>query len=224
MVMKKFFYVILALMLVLLPVVNVSAKEKAKDTAKEKVNMYIFYGDGCGYCAALHAYVEKLVENKEFKDKVNIVNYEVWGSVENSTLMSNVASYLGVKADGVPFYVIGDWSSSGFAQEASPAQIEAAIKEAYNDTNYKDVVAPFIRSNNVDNDSDFGDTDDTINENETDNNEDNSNDDKEVSNKEDKEDSNIISFSKDDLIEYGKYILVMLIVIAFIVILAKLFL
>ena len=48
--MKKFFYVILALMLVLLPVVNVSAKEKAKDTAKEKVNMYIFYGDGCGYC------------------------------------------------------------------------------------------------------------------------------------------------------------------------------
>ena len=139
--MKKFFYVILALMLVLLPVVNVSAKEKAKDTAKEKVNMYIFYGDGCGYCAALHAYVEKLVENKEFKDKVNIVNYEVWGSVENSTLMSNVASYLGVKADGVPFYVIGDWSSSGFAQEASPAQIEAAIKEAYDDEDYYDVVA-----------------------------------------------------------------------------------
>jgi len=136
MVMKKFFSVILALTLVLLPIVSVSAKEE-----KEKVTMYIFYGDGCGYCAALHSYVEKLVENKEYKDKVNIVNYEVWGSVENSTLMTNVAAYLNVKADGVPFYVIGDWSSSGFASEASPAQIEAAIDEAYNDEDYVDVVA-----------------------------------------------------------------------------------
>ena len=139
-------------------------------------------------------------------------------------ILSDVGNYFNERIDGVPFYVIGEEYFSGFSVEGSSASIKQAIKDAYNDSNYKDVVAPFIRSNKVDNDSDFGDTDDTINENETDNNEDNSNDDKEISNKEDKEDSNIISFSKDDLIEYGKYVLVILIVIAFIVILAKLFL
>ena len=213
--MKKILLFIISLLLVV-PFINVKADRAIK--------VYVFYGDGCGYCAALHSYLDNLELDPEYNYMFDVEYLEVWSNSTNSAILTDVGNYFNERIDGVPFYVIGEEYFSGFSVEGSSAGIKQAIKDAYNDSNYKDVVAPFIRSNKVDNDSDFGDTDDTINENEPDNNKDNSNDDKEISNKEDKEDSNIISFSKDDLIEYGKYILVMLIVIAFIVILAKLFL
>jgi thiol-disulfide isomerase/thioredoxin len=130
--MKKILLFIISLLLVV-PFINVKADRAIK--------VYVFYGDGCGYCAALHSYLDNLELDPEYNYMFDVEYLEVWSNSTNSAIMTDVADYLSVKADGVPFYVIGDWSSSGFAQEASPAQIEAAIKEAYNDEDYYDVVA-----------------------------------------------------------------------------------
>ena len=134
--MKKILSVLLALLVALTPIFGVSAKEE-----KEKVNFYIFYGDGCGFCASLHDYTDKLQKNKEYKDMFTIVDYEVWSNAQNSTLMTKVGEYFGTEVSGVPFYVIGDKYFSGFSAESSPSQIEAAIKAAYENKDYVDIVA-----------------------------------------------------------------------------------
>lgn len=134
--MKKVFSLLLALLVAVMPVLGVNAAEE-----KEKVKFYIFYGDGCGFCASLHSYTDELEKNKEYNEMFEIVNYEVWSNSTNATLMSSVGEYFGTKVTGVPFYVIGEKYFSGFSAESSPAQIEAAIKEAYNDKDYKDIVA-----------------------------------------------------------------------------------
>ena len=134
--MKKVFSLLLALLVAVMPVLGVNAAEE-----KEKVKFYIFYGDGCGFCASLHSYTDELEKNKEYNEMFEIVNYEVWSNSTNATLMSNVGEYFGTKVTGVPFYVIGEKYFSGFSAESSPAQIEAAIKEAYEDKDYKDIVA-----------------------------------------------------------------------------------
>lgn len=134
--MKKILSVLLALLVAFMPLFGVSAKEE-----KEKINFYIFYGNGCGYCAALHSYTDQLQKDKNYKDMFNIVDYEVWKNQENATLMSNVGAYFKTKVTGVPFYVIGDQYFSGFSDQSSPAQIEAAIKKAYENKDYVDIVA-----------------------------------------------------------------------------------
>jgi thiol-disulfide isomerase/thioredoxin len=134
--MKKILSVLLALLVAFMPLFGVSAKEE-----KEKINFYIFYGDGCGYCAALHSYTDQLQKDKNYKDMFNIVDYEVWKNQENATLMSNVGAYFKTEVTGVPFYVIGDQYFSGFSDQSSPAQIEAAIKKAYENKDYVDIVA-----------------------------------------------------------------------------------
>lgn len=134
--MKKFLSLLLALLVAVIPALGVSAAEE-----KEKVKFYIFYGDGCGFCASLHSYTDELEKNEEYNDMFEIVNYEVWSNSTNATLMSSVGEYFGTKVTGVPFYVIGEKYFSGFSIESSPSQIEAAIKEAYEDEDYKDIVA-----------------------------------------------------------------------------------
>ena len=134
--MKKVLSFLLVLLVSLMPVFNVDAAE-----GTNKVNFYIFYGEGCGFCASLHSYTDELVKDKKYKDMFNIVDYEVWSNTENNNLMASVADYFGTEVKGVPFYVIGDKYFSGFSAESSPAQIEAAIKEAYENEDYFDVVA-----------------------------------------------------------------------------------
>ena len=134
--MKKIFGVLLALLVAVMPLFGVSAEGE-----KEKINFYIFYGDGCGFCASLHEYTDQLQKNKEYKDMFTIVDYEVWSNTQNATLMTKVGEYFGTEVSGVPFYVIGDKYFSGFSAESSPAQIEAAIKAAYENKEYVDIVA-----------------------------------------------------------------------------------
>lgn len=145
MVMKKIKYLLIVL-LAIVPFINVDAKSKTTKTtataaAKEPINFYIFYGSTCGYCAALHEYVAKLEADDSINYMFNVVDYEVWGNENNSELMSTVAESFGEQATGIPYYVIGDKSFTGFSEESSAESIKSAIKNAYNDSKYKDVVA-----------------------------------------------------------------------------------
>ena len=102
MVMKKILSFVLALIMIVVPVMGVNAEES------KKINFYIFYGEGCGFCEKLHNFTAELEKDKEYNKMFNIVDYEVWKNQENSDLMVKVGEYFGEDVDGVPFYVIGD--------------------------------------------------------------------------------------------------------------------
>ena len=96
-------------------------------------------GDGCPHCAALHKYIENLKEEAEYKNKFNIIYYEVWNSPSNSDLVTKVKEYTGLKATGVPVYIIGDKIMYGYSKTREK-EIEATIKHELENSNYKDVV------------------------------------------------------------------------------------
>ena len=66
--MKKVLSFLLVLLVSLMPIFGVSAEEKTN-----KVNFYIFYGEGCSFCASLHSYTDELVKDKKYKDMFNII-------------------------------------------------------------------------------------------------------------------------------------------------------
>lgn len=150
---------ILICLLLIVPFLNVNAKTTTTAAKKDPINFYIFYGSTCTHCADLHEFTAELEEDKDYNYMFNIVNYEVWGDTQNQNLMIKTYQYFGETDQnkmGVPLYVIGDYFSSGFPnKESHPTQYEAAveeiknaIKEAYEDDNYVDIVAG-IGSGNI---------------------------------------------------------------------------
>ncbi len=156
--MKKVFKVLLVLIVALMPFVAVSAKTTKTTTTTaakiegNKVNFYVFHGNGCTHCADLLSFLSELDKDPEYNYMYDLVKYEVWYNQENATLMTSVFKYFGVTDEnkmGVPLYVIGDQHFSGFPNPTSQAEaykkatddIKAALKKAYTDANYKDIVA-----------------------------------------------------------------------------------
>lgn len=107
--------------------------------AKEKVNVYLFKREGCGYCANALAFFNSLSEDEEYKNYFNLVTKEVLNNKVNSDLMEKTAKKLNVDLSGVPFIVIGDKPFEGYSN-AYDEQIKEAIKNAY-EMESKDIVA-----------------------------------------------------------------------------------
>ena len=151
--MKRFFNYVLILLVMIFPFMSVNAAEEGK-----KVNLYVFYGSTCSHCADLHTVLAELEEDKEYNYMFEVVDYEVWSDSKNATLMQDVAEYLGTTAQGVPFYVVGDYYAEGFPDISSTDasvkkavnqvidDLKSAIKKAYDAANadkptYEDIVA-----------------------------------------------------------------------------------
>ena len=119
---------------------NVNAEEV---TTKEKVNVYVFSKDGCPYCEKAKTFLENSKE--KYGKYYEIVEYQVYDSSWNAdeklmNIMNYVADKRGDKVEGVPYIVIGDnFSLNGYTSEYNDSII-SAIKEAYNDDDYKDLV------------------------------------------------------------------------------------
>lgn len=109
--------------------------------AKEKVNVYLFKREGCGYCASALTFFNTLSEDEEYQNYFNLVTKETLNNKVNSELMEKTAKKLNVSLNGVPFIVIGDKHFEGYdPQGGYDDQIKAAIKNAYeNET--QDIVA-----------------------------------------------------------------------------------
>ena len=144
--MKKLIKSLLVALLLVVPVTFASAKTTTttQGTAPGKVNMYVFYGDGCSHCLALETYIKtSLRKNDQVKDKVNIIYYEVWNysgdHAQNAELMSAVGSSLGTNPTGVPFYVIGDKFFSGYGESYNDTIVNTILDQASNNK-YVDVV------------------------------------------------------------------------------------
>ena len=149
--MKKSLFILILLLAVMLPVtsfaktyyddyntMNFVETLKAEDIELENKNyketndqatIYIFRGQGCGYCRKLLTYLSSI--SNEYGKYFKVVSFEVWNDSKNSALMSKVAASKGDSANGVPYYVIGNETFGGYAEEYNDRIIQA-IMEVYN--------------------------------------------------------------------------------------------
>lgn len=119
--------------------------------AKEKVNVYLFKRDGCGYCANAQAFFEDLSLDEEYQNYFNLVSKEVSKNKANNNLLSKVVKHFNVELTGVPFIVIGDKTFEGYA-DTYDDDLKSTIKNAYeNET--EDVVASLDNSSDKENDA-----------------------------------------------------------------------
>ncbi len=138
--MKKLKGLLFALVILLLMPLTV--------LAEEKINVYIFKGEGCGYCAKALTFFESL--DDEYQNYFNLVEREVWNDEDNASKMQEVASYFNEEVNGVPYIIIGEKTFQGFAEDYEE-DIKSAIKAGYENENgsYKDVVAPILGGESV---------------------------------------------------------------------------
>ena len=148
--MKKKLMIIMVLVSILFIPFSVFAKEKKyntldfEQTLKEEgikpeykeykpdsnaITIYMFRGKGCGYCRAFLTFMNSITE--EYGKYFKMETFEIWNDSTNSALMSEVSSYLGQPATGVPYVIIGDKVFGGYSKEYDE-KIKEAIKEVYN--------------------------------------------------------------------------------------------
>lgn len=128
--MKKLKLLLAMLLIFSFAMPMVKAEETvAGSSEKSEVNVYLFKGNGCGYCANALSFFEEI--EKDYGHYFNLVEYEVWYNKDNSDLMYEVADYMGATIKGVPFIVIGNESFPGF-NDALKESIKKQIVDEYN--------------------------------------------------------------------------------------------
>ncbi len=111
--MKKIFYALIIFFII--PIIG---------HASEKVDLYLFWGDGCPHCAHEKEYLEGL--EKKY-DNLNVHLYEVWYNEDNAKKMEKLKKSFGDEATlSVPFTVIGEKSFSGYSDQIG-SEIKAEI-------------------------------------------------------------------------------------------------
>lgn len=103
--------------------------------AKEKVNLYLFWGDGCPHCAAEEELLTDL--EKEYKN-LSVTKYEVWYHSENNAFLQQIASSTERTFRGVPVTIIGQTVITGFSTETEQ-EIRRAINY-YSENEHHDIV------------------------------------------------------------------------------------
>ncbi len=103
-----------------------------KETDDQAV-IYMFRGQGCGYCRAFLTFLNSI--STEYGKYFKLVSFEVWNDSTNSSLFNKVPLVTNQAAGGVPYIIIGEKVFAGYA-EAYDEDIKKAIMAQYNDSSY----------------------------------------------------------------------------------------
>ena len=133
--MNKKFLVLFALIMLIMPIGVKALENGYVDKASQytlapvedgKVNVYLFRGEECMYCARELAWIEMIKE--QYADVVNFYSYEVWHDEANNATMRAIKKEFGMtEDDAVPFTVIGDKNFPGFGP-GTDLEIENTIR------------------------------------------------------------------------------------------------
>lgn len=107
--------------------------------ATETVNVYLFSGSTCSFCAAERTFLREIQDEYPY---MHVIEYEVWEHPDNAELHEKVKERLGSSSKGVPFLVIGDQSFTGY-DEARETDIRNAL-ESYETEEAPDIVQEVI--------------------------------------------------------------------------------
>ncbi len=131
--------IILSGLIIILNNKNIIIKESPSNINNDKLNIYLFWGEGCPNCEKEKEYLKTL--NK--KD-VNIYSFEVWYNEKNYILMEKVASYFNEEVKGVPYTIIGDETFTGYSNTIKD-KMNKKIKETKE--NDKEIYSKISRKN-----------------------------------------------------------------------------
>lgn len=102
----------------------------------KKINVYVFWGNGCPHCEDLYTFLNSL--DARYKAYFNIYSFEVWDNTENNKFMKEMANKLNEEVSGVPYTIIGNKSYSGY-NESLGKTIKKAILEEYKNKGKNDI-------------------------------------------------------------------------------------
>lgn len=138
--MKKIGLLLVFILTILVVPFNVFADEEV-----EEVNVYIFKGDGCGYCQAALEWFDEIDE--EYGERFELHEYETWYDEDNAKLMEAVADVRGEDVQGVPYIIVGNQSWNGFDEsykteilDKIKSEYKAAVDERYDVMDFVDEV------------------------------------------------------------------------------------
>lgn len=97
---------------------------------ENKVNIYLFWGNGCPHCENAMAFFESI--EKEYGNYFKLNKFEVWYDKDNKEIMNQFASAMGDEAKGVPYIVIGNKSYKGFSESYKESIINAITSQYKN--------------------------------------------------------------------------------------------
>ena len=103
-----------------------------KEDDKQAI-IYMFRGDGCGYCRAFLEFLNSISE--EYGKYFRLVSFEVWNNSQNADLLNKVPLVTNESAGGVPYIIIGEKVFGGYAESYND-EIKSAIMAQYNDPSY----------------------------------------------------------------------------------------
>ena len=100
--------------------------------SKDKLNIYIFWGDGCPHCKHLAEFLGE--KQSEIGDKISLYTFEVWKDKNNLSFLKSFGKFLGENPKGVPYIIIGNKTYSGFSEtdEETKQEIIDLIKKEAN--------------------------------------------------------------------------------------------
>lgn len=96
--------------------------------SKDQVTIYMFRGDGCGFCRNFLTYLNSISEEYGYMFKLR--SFEVWKDTTNSDLLKKMSDVTGQSASGVPFIIIGEKVFKGYIADWDEDILEA-IKTEY---------------------------------------------------------------------------------------------
>ena len=103
-----------------------------KEDSKQAI-IYMFRGDGCGFCRSFLEFLNSISE--EYGKYFRLVSFEVWSDSKNSELLNKMPIVTNQSAGGVPYIIIGEKVFGGYASDYDE-DIKAAIMAQYNDPSY----------------------------------------------------------------------------------------
>ena len=97
---------------------------------ENKVNIYLFWGDGCPHCENAKNFFESIEE--EYGKYFKLNKFVVWYNKDNKEIMNQFASAMGEKVKGVPYIIIGNKTYKGFSSSYKESIIEAITSQYKN--------------------------------------------------------------------------------------------
>lgn len=114
--------------------------------SKDKLNIYIFWGDGCPHCKHLAEFLGE--KQSEIGDKISLYTFEVWKNKNNLSFLKSFGKFLGENPKGVPYIIIGNKTYSGFSEtdEETKQEIIDLIKTEASKTDKIDKYQEYKKS------------------------------------------------------------------------------
>ena len=131
--MKKYLVIFLTILLLPLTINASEYKDVVAPIANIKpsnqITIYLFYGEGCPHCSKEKEFLNEL--KAEYKDKINIVKYEVWDNTHNKQLLDKIKPKLNIESNGVPITIIGEEYIVGFSESLNTGDKIRNIVDEY---------------------------------------------------------------------------------------------